>query len=472
MNNAKEGLLKGTAVYFIGNALIGIIQFLMLPIITGKLSPEEYGYYDMIVTTGNLLLPLITLQITDAVFRFFFNCSEIDKKRYFTTAVLIIFIGVSILAVGIVIITNFIFSLEYPLLIFLYFIGKIMMLIYTRMARCLNANVAYVKCNILKSFLYIFFQIIFLLVFKMGIASLFISNISSIIICVVILEKKIALRGFIITSSVNKSTLKEMLNYSIPLIPNTFLWWLLSSFNKYVVVCFLGIGINGIYVVANKFSTILTMITSVFLLAWQESVIKEYDKQEETSFYGEIAYQFINLVFSIVIVLIPIIKIVFPYLINEQYSASMPYAPILLLSSGMAAITGFYGSFYAATKKTIGIMKTTIYGVAINGIVVLSLVNYIGLFAPAIASLLGNFAIVVARYRFFKEEMNIRINWKHIVVLIIQAMISLFVYYYNNYFIIWSSMIIFIIIAFVLNKKLLLEVYSFIYGKIKKENLQ
>ena len=44
--------------------------FLLVPIYTSILSTEEYGSYDLAVSTATLLFPILTLNIVDAVMRF------------------------------------------------------------------------------------------------------------------------------------------------------------------------------------------------------------------------------------------------------------------------------------------------------------------------------------------------------------------------------------------------------------------
>lgn len=47
-----------------------LLVFLMVRFYTGYLTPAEYGTADLITQTANLLIPLVSLDITEAVFRF------------------------------------------------------------------------------------------------------------------------------------------------------------------------------------------------------------------------------------------------------------------------------------------------------------------------------------------------------------------------------------------------------------------
>ena len=84
-NEASSKLLKGTMVYMLGNVLSKLLQFVMLPIVTAVLVTSEYGYYDLVLTTISLVMPIITIQLIEAVFRFMFNSDEDGKKKIIST---------------------------------------------------------------------------------------------------------------------------------------------------------------------------------------------------------------------------------------------------------------------------------------------------------------------------------------------------------------------------------------------------
>ena len=89
--NASKKLAKNTIIYMIGNLGSKILQMLILPILTAVLLTEEYGFYDLVVTTINLITPLVTLQLVEAMFRYLFGGTAEDNKTTVSsvTAVLI-----------------------------------------------------------------------------------------------------------------------------------------------------------------------------------------------------------------------------------------------------------------------------------------------------------------------------------------------------------------------------------------------
>ena len=66
-----------------------------------------------------------------------------------------------------------------------------------------------------------------------------------------------------------------MLTYCVPLIPTAVFWWIMGVSDRYLVKWFVESDANGIYAVAYKIPTILTILATVFMDAWQLSAIAE-----------------------------------------------------------------------------------------------------------------------------------------------------------------------------------------------------
>lgn len=69
MNNIFKKLVGNTLIFAVGNAATLLISFFMIPVYTSILSTSEFGVSDLINTTVNMLLPVISLNIFAAVFR-------------------------------------------------------------------------------------------------------------------------------------------------------------------------------------------------------------------------------------------------------------------------------------------------------------------------------------------------------------------------------------------------------------------
>ena len=78
-----------------------------------------------------------------------------------------------------------------------------------------------------------------------------------------------------------------MLAYCVPLIPTAVFWWIMGVSDRYLVKWFVGSDANGIYAVAYKIPTILTILATVFMDAWRLSAIAESgDRRAQARFYA------------------------------------------------------------------------------------------------------------------------------------------------------------------------------------------
>ena len=77
----EKAFAKNTLVVTIGKISTQIITFLLLPIYTAVLSTEEYGIVDLLTTLVSLLLPIITLQMEQGIFRFLIDCRKNEEEK-------------------------------------------------------------------------------------------------------------------------------------------------------------------------------------------------------------------------------------------------------------------------------------------------------------------------------------------------------------------------------------------------------
>ncbi|MCE2197920.1 hypothetical protein GPX82_02235 [Streptococcus thermophilus] len=75
MNKYKK-LLSNSLVFTIGNLVSKLLVFLLVPLYTYAMTPQEYGMADLYQTTASILLPLITMNIFDATLRFAMEKSQ------------------------------------------------------------------------------------------------------------------------------------------------------------------------------------------------------------------------------------------------------------------------------------------------------------------------------------------------------------------------------------------------------------
>ena len=88
----NKALLMGTITYAIGTFGTKILSFLIVPLYTYFIIPEDLGDYDLLITTVSLLSPILTLKISEATYRWIINNKDNEIQYISATYKLLLFI--------------------------------------------------------------------------------------------------------------------------------------------------------------------------------------------------------------------------------------------------------------------------------------------------------------------------------------------------------------------------------------------
>ena len=82
----EQEFVKSSLVLSIGTILPKFASLITLPIVTGYLTKVEYGIYDLITILVSLVLPIATLQMQSAAFRFLIanRNKRVQQKKIIT----------------------------------------------------------------------------------------------------------------------------------------------------------------------------------------------------------------------------------------------------------------------------------------------------------------------------------------------------------------------------------------------------
>lgn len=393
MNDRTKRLGKNTILVFAGNFSAKLILLLLLPFYTKWLSVEEYGLTDVITVYVTLLLGVATCSIDAALFVFPKGCDKDKQKKYFSSSLTFVTFCLAVTA-AIFVIIDFVLTYlgqtsnsfaDNIWLIYIMLSSQVLQVTIQQFTRSIDKMVVYSTTGILSTICIALFA--FLLIPKYGVtgyvASISISNI------VASLYSFIASKSyrFFECKSFDMPSLKTMLLYSIPLIPNSVMWQLVGTLNRPVMEAYLDMHAIGIFAVANKFPSILTMVFNVFLTSWQISILEEYGKEGFAGFYNKI-FRFLFVSLIIVLIFITLIsKILINIFADSNFFESWKYVSILAIGVLFSSVAGLVGALFSAVKQS----KYYLYSTIVGGIIALSL-NY--LLIPLIGLWGASFSVV------------------------------------------------------------------------------
>lgn len=414
MNEKYKYLGKNTLIFAISSFGTKFLSFLLVPLYTNVLSTQEYGTADLITTTATLLIFVLTINIADAVLRFSIERRQ-NQCDILSYGIHVLMVGSlwCTLGLGIVYLTRLLdWPLEYYLFILLIFVFTALYQILTNYLRGVDKVIHVAIAGIISSAGIIVGNILFLLVFKIGIMGYLISLILgpalASIYCIVIIGEPG--RTFYVNTC-SKEIMKEMRKYCIPLIFNNVALWINAFLDRYFVTAYCGVGENGIYSVASKIPTILATCYTVFSQAWNISAIKEFDSEDKDGFFSKtyIAYNSLITVFcSILIILnIPLAKILYA----KEFFAAWQYSSVLLLSVMFNSLTIIIGGIFNAVKETRTVATTTVLSAVVNTVLNVILIPMMGVLGAAIATAIAYLVMWAMRLIMSRKYIKFRMNW-------------------------------------------------------------
>ena len=420
MNKKYSSLSKNTLLFTLNNFGSKIISFLLVPLYTTVLSSKDYGTADLLVSAVALMLPILTLNIQDAVLRFSLDKNE-NKEEVIRLGLRQMLIGSVVLSLFLIIVSWLdIFKLDGKYILFLLALFALngFYNIFSMYLKAVDKINVFVIASLINTLVTCGLNVVLLLFLKMGINGYLVANIAGFLIANLIMF----VFGDVIHCFKFKprnGLFKEMLLYSSPLIFNSVAWWINDASDKYVLTLFCGVAVNGVFAIAYKIPTILSTVQTVFYNAWSISAIKYFDKDDSDGFLGKI-YSFYSCISvlgcSVILLLnIPLAKILYA---NEFFGA-WQYVPFLLLGAVFNGLALFEGCLFTAIKKTKAVSYTTIVGAIANFCTNIVLIKLIGPIGVSIATMIGYLTTWIVRTFLMLKFVNLRVNWTREIVALI-----------------------------------------------------
>ena len=394
--NKYKSLAKNTAIFAIGTFGSKILSFIMVFFYSRAMQTEEFGLLDIIINSASLLLPVAMLGITNAVIRFGLD-DDYKQSDVFTTGLLSVGIGFGFLLLCCPLLIMVDDIKNYIVLFYAHILTSALRHVCSFFVRSDNKVRLYAADGIFSTFMTCALTIIFLIPLQMGIVgymlAIIIADFCSVVFLCVCSKayKNISFKG------VDFSVTKQMIRFSIPLMPTALLWWVVNVSDRFFVKYMEGSAANGLYAASYKIPTILTLASAIFLDAWQISAVSEHKSRERNEFYSDIFKSFQGAIFVVGSVLILTAKLVTKLLLANSYYDSWQYIPTLIFATVFSCFVVFLGNIYLAEKRNVATLLTTVLGAGLNLLLNGPFIKIFGVQGAAIATCISYFAVYAAR---------------------------------------------------------------------------
>lgn len=398
----KKLFIENFLVYGIGGGLNKLIPFIMLPILTRIYPTTEYVGVNEMFTVGLTFVSCVTgLGLYDAMFRFFFDNEKNDNRIEICSSCLKFEIMVDCFALLIIIlfrqfISIFLFEKEelsglVLILGFSVFFTN-MNSILSAPVRMLNKRKTYLTINILSAMITYGVTLIAVLNGYYYIAqpigtvvSLIIASVIYFFIC----------REWFCLKKYNVETIKKLLLFSIPLVPNIILFWIFNSADRLMIKSIIDVETVGIYSIGGKIGHISNLIYTAFAGGWQYfvfSTMKDGDQKDLTrrilEYVSSVAYVSTMMITCISI---PMFRLLF----TEEYWVAAYIVPYLFLAPLMLMQYQVITDQFLVLKKTTYSLIVSLVGVLLNVWLNWMGIILFGFEAAAVSTLVSYFIMVI-----------------------------------------------------------------------------
>ena len=414
-------LINNTIIFAIGNFATKFISFFLVPLYTNYLTTTEYGTIDFIYTICTIAIPIITLNIFEAIMRFSLDKDANIKK--------IISIGNTLVLTAIIVglliipILNFTEFSEYSIMCYLYLITTATSQIYLTALKGQKKLKLYTAGNVLNTLLIAVLNILFLVKYDLGINGYFLAYIISngiIIVYAFVIGK---LWQYLTKYEFDKKLFKEMTKYSIILIPNSFMWWIINSVDRIMITSYISTSANGIYAISYKIPTMLTTIMSVFTQAWLFSAIEEDESEDKKEYTNKVFELLFVIITTMSIGLIAISKAFLKIYVAPEFYTAWKYMPYLLVGFVFLTMSTFISTSYNVNKDSKGFLKSGMIGALCNIVLNAIFIPLIGVSGAALATMISYIAIFT--YRLIDTKKYVQINILKMKYFIMTVLLSI-----------------------------------------------
>ena len=460
-------LFKNTLILGLGSLSAQIVGFILLPFYTHALATDEFGFVDLMTVAFSLVIPVLTLQIHMASFRFLIDAraSREEQQRIVTNTLALL--GLFLLLVVVVAAVVWIaFRPAHFLLVVGVGICMTILQNFGQISRGLGFNLHYAMSHIITAAVTLVGALVFVGAFHWAVTGVFSALIIANALGAFYLFFALRMWKLVVPSLRSKSQCRAMLAYSVPLIPHGLAWWVNNAADRLLISFFLGTGANGIYAASAKFVTVLNAPNSVFTMSWAESASVNIKSPDRDEFFSSVANSALKLFGSGGLVLIAGMPLLFKLMISDEYSGGLVVVPVLVAGVVINVLAGIYDAVYIAKMQSRRVMVTTVLGAVVNLVLNVALIPFIGILGAATATTVSFAVVALVRAWDTRKAVRIRYNLRDVAALVVASVFVIANFYLGN--LLWNNiaLVVMIVFALVLNRSYVAMAWEKVRGRL------
>lgn len=391
-------LASNTLLFAISTFSSKLLSLMVKPLLSYWFeSPAVNGVADILVMCSNLLIPLVSLGISNAVIRFGLE-KGVSKQQVYSNGLLCIGMGFGLMVLLYPLLRLLPWGTQYVPLIYVYVLISCLRTLHCQFVRAREMRRLYALDGILCTVVTLAFYVLFLRVLNWGALGYLLAVICADAFSALFLFFVAGIGKYIKLHHINKRLLRAMLRYALPLVPASVFWWVTNASDRFFVAAMMENGEywTGIYGQSYVLPSLLAVISTVFTEAWQLSAFTDGTQRGREHFFSKVfgAYQGVTMLAGAGVILVcqPVMHIW-----KEDYFQAWEFIPILTLATIFSSLCNFLNSVYMVEKRSNLSLVTMGAGAAANCILNFALIPSMGVMGAAIATLASYVIVFLLR---------------------------------------------------------------------------
>lgn len=340
----KHPLIRGSFVYGASSLFSKAMPFLLLPVLTGYLTPNDYGVVSTVLVIQAIIAIFLDFGVSNFIGANYFRSN--NKRELLDNSICVIFtvfVIVSLVMISVLAIIPNLFPISLSW-IFLLLISSFTRSIWNIQLLYLQLNQYTIRYALIQnSATFIETSLILILVVFAHLgwqgrtaANLLVGIIFG-VVSIWYLYRFVDIRFS--TCSITESS--KIAKFGAPLILHSAGAWFITSIDRYLIALFVSNSATGIYTVAQQISSIAGFLTMAFNQAWSPYLYKKLSSAtiETKTTIVAFTYAYAVALFAFCIIFYLVATIFIPHTINHRYIGSLEYLPWML---GQVFFWGMY----------------------------------------------------------------------------------------------------------------------------------
>ncbi len=411
----RAKLFGDTIIYSLANVLAGLMPFLLIPLLTNKLTADEYGKAAMFSTLLSFFSVFVGLNLHGSVLLKFTNEKFKKRSEYVTSIFTLLAISTLILFLFVVANKDYITALTTLdfrwILVGLLgaFFGSIFQ-VYLSICQANNNSWQFGCMRVLQSILDGLCTVILVYVLSYSwegrIYGIVFGLIAASIVSVYFIW-----RNGLLSNEPKIVHQVDALRFGLPLIPHSVGGLLLNYVDRLLVTNMLDVRETGIYLVAVQFGMLLGIFLDSFNKAYYPWLMKkliDVSEKEKRSLVIY-SYTYFFLVITCAVILAIIGNLLIPLIVGEEYYSAVSLVIYTLIGNAFTGMYYMVANFIFFSKRTELLSLLTISIGISSTIISITLINIYGVIGAALGFAIGQCLLFIGAW--YCSYIAIKMPW-------------------------------------------------------------